>query len=67
MDIPYIPNSDDCGDGVASGASQIAFFVNPTKIEQVRAVAKSGNVMPQKSTFFFPKLISGLVLNKIEE
>ncbi len=67
LNIHYIQNVHECIDEVASGASQIAFFVNPTKIEQVRAVSKSGNVMPQKSTFFFPKLISGLVLNKMEE
>jgi uncharacterized protein (DUF1015 family) len=67
LNIHYIQNIHDCIDEVASGASQVAFFVNPTKIEQVRAVSKSGNVMPQKSTFFFPKLISGLVLNIMEE
>jgi len=67
LNIHYIQNIHDCIDEVSSGASQIAFFVNPTMIDQVRAVAKSGNVMPQKSTFFFPKLISGLVLNKMEE
>ncbi len=67
LNIHYIQNVHECIEEVASGASQIAFFVSPTKIDQVRAVAKSGNVMPQKSTFFFPKLISGLVLNKMEE
>ncbi|MEW5800196.1 MAG: DUF1015 domain-containing protein [Bacteroidota bacterium] len=67
LNIHYIQNVHECIDEVASGASQIAFFVNPTKIEQVRAVAKSGNTMPQKSTFFYPKLISGLVLNKMSE
>lgn len=67
LNIHYIQDVHASVDEVASGASQIAFFVNPTKIEQVRAVSKSGNTMPQKSTFFFPKLISGLVLNKMAE
>lgn len=67
LNIHYIQNINECIDEVASGTSQAAFFVNPTKIEQVRAVAKSGNTMPQKSTFFYPKLISGLVLNKMAE
>lgn len=67
LNIHYIQNVHQCVDEVASGASQIAFFVNPTRIEQVRAVAKSGKTMPQKSTFFYPKLISGLVLNRMEE
>ncbi|MCK9409788.1 MAG: DUF1015 domain-containing protein [Bacteroidetes bacterium] len=67
LNIHYLQSVHQSVDEVASGASQIAFFINPTKIEQVRAVCKSGNTMPQKSTFFFPKLISGLVLNKMAE
>jgi uncharacterized protein (DUF1015 family) len=43
-------------------AVQAAFLMNATKIEEVIAVAESGEVMPQKSTFFYPKLPSGLVL-----
>jgi len=50
-----------------NGMAQIAFVVSPTKIAQVRAVAKAGQTMPQKSTFFYPKLLSGLVLNKMAE
>ncbi|MBI3753434.1 MAG: DUF1015 family protein, partial [Deltaproteobacteria bacterium] len=45
---------------------QMAFLLNPTKIEQVKAVATAGQVMPQKSTYFYPKLLSGLVINPIE-
>jgi uncharacterized protein (DUF1015 family) len=65
LNIHYLQSVHQSVDEVASGASQIAFFINPTRIEQVRAVCKSGNTMPQKSTFFYPKLISGLVLNKM--
>ncbi|MFA6440648.1 MAG: DUF1015 domain-containing protein, partial [Bacteriovoracaceae bacterium] len=54
LNIHYLQSVHQSVDEVASGASQIAFFINPTKIEQVRAVCKSGNTMPQKSTFFFP-------------
>jgi uncharacterized protein (DUF1015 family) len=67
LNIHYIQNVQHCVDEVSSGASQIAFFVNPTRIEQVRDVTKSSNTMPQKSTFFYPKLISGLVFNKMIE
>ena len=67
LNIHYIQNVHECVEEVAGGASQIAFFVNPTRIEQVREVTKSSNTMPQKSTFFYPKLISGLVLNKMVE
>lgn len=67
LNIHYLQNVHDCVEKVASGTSQAAFLVNPTKIEQVRAVAKAGHTMPQKSTFFYPKLVSGLVLNKMSE
>lgn len=44
----------------------MSVLMNPTKIEQVREVAQKGLVMPRKSTFFYPKVLSGLVLNKID-
>ena len=67
LNIHYIQKVDECEKEVMNGVAQIAFIVNPTKIEQVRAVAKAGKTMPQKSTFFYPKLLSGLVLNKMAE
>ena len=45
---------------------QAVFLLNPTQVGQLREVADAGEVMPQKSTFFFPKLASGLVLNPID-
>jgi uncharacterized protein (DUF1015 family) len=45
---------------------QAVFLMNPTRIEQLEAVASAGEVMPQKSTFFHPKLASGLVMNPID-
>ena len=50
---------------VDSGDSQVVFFMNPTKIEQVRDIAAAGEKMPQKSTFFYPKVFTGLVINKL--
>ncbi|GEJ56384.1 DUF1015 domain-containing protein [Anaeromyxobacter diazotrophicus] len=50
-----------------AGEFQLGFLVNPTPMWQVQAVAESGETMPQKSTFFYPKLASGLVLRKIHE
>jgi uncharacterized protein (DUF1015 family) len=47
---------------VRKGEGQVAFIMNPTTIDQIRNVSRAGLVMPQKSTFFFPKLPSGLVL-----
>ncbi|OQA00683.1 MAG: hypothetical protein BWY69_01619 [Planctomycetes bacterium ADurb.Bin401] len=50
---------------VDSGEKQVLFFMNPTKVEQVRAVAAANEKMPQKSTFFYPKIFSGLTINKL--
>ena len=51
---------------VDSGAYQMAFLLNPTKIEQVKEVAGNSLIMPRKSTYFYPKVITGLVFNKID-
>jgi uncharacterized protein (DUF1015 family) len=45
---------------------RIALFMNATKPEQVMKVADNGERMPQKSTYFYPKPLTGLVLKKIE-
>ncbi len=45
---------------------QAAFILNPTKSEDILAVVNAGERMPQKSTYFYPKLISGLILNQID-
>jgi len=40
--------------------------MNPTKVTQVMAVSEAGEVMPQKSTYFFPKIASGIVCNPLD-
>jgi uncharacterized protein (DUF1015 family) len=64
--LAYIKDTAKAVDQTASGAGQICFVMNPTRLEQVRAVADAGEVMPQKSTFFYPKIASGIVINKID-
>ena len=44
---------------------QAAFFLKPAKVQEVVAVADHGEVMPQKSTDFYPKMLTGMVINKI--
>ena len=44
---------------------QLAFFLNPTKSSEIRDISGRGETMPQKSTYFYPKLLSGTVINKI--
>ena len=50
---------------VDSGEKQVLFFMNPTKAEQVKQVVAANEKMPQKSTFFYPKIFSGLTINKL--
>jgi uncharacterized protein (DUF1015 family) len=44
------------------GSFEAVFFLNPTKIRDVREVALAGHRMPPKSTYFYPKLLTGMVL-----
>lgn len=50
-------------DSVDSGEFQAVFYLNPTLVREVTEVAAAGDKMPQKSTFFYPKLITGIVIN----
>ncbi len=62
----------DVGDAVEKSVgkvdtqkSQAVFFMNPTHIQQVEDIAAAGEKMPQKSTFFHPKIYTGLVVNQL--
>jgi uncharacterized protein (DUF1015 family) len=57
---------DAIGD-VDQGKAQLAFLIRPTRPEQVKSIAENLERMPQKSTDFFPKLISGLVFLDVDE
>jgi len=61
--IEYTPSATDAIQRVQRGEIQVAFVLNPTRVEQVRAAAELGHKLPHKSTYFYPKLSSGLVLN----
>ena len=64
--IEYVRGLDAAYAKVREGA-QIAFLLEPATIQQVADVAFSGRVMPQKSTDFYPKLLSGLTIYKLEK
>jgi uncharacterized protein (DUF1015 family) len=53
-------------DAVDRGAAQIAFLLNPVDVDQVMRIATAGEVMPQKSTDFFPKLLSGIAMYRVD-
>jgi uncharacterized protein (DUF1015 family) len=64
--IAYSSIAEDAIDAVAAGRHDITFILNPTKIQQVRKIAEAGLIMPRKATYFFPKVITGQVLNKLD-
>jgi uncharacterized protein (DUF1015 family) len=64
--LEYVRGLDTAFAKVQDGKAQLAFLLEPTTVEQVGEVAFSGGVMPQKSTDFYPKLLSGLTIYKID-
>ena len=63
--LGYARDLDEAVSALRSGAYQMAFLLRPTPVEQVRAVAEAGETMPPKSTYFFPKLLTGLLFNPL--
>jgi uncharacterized protein (DUF1015 family) len=65
--LKYIRDADEAVDEVRGGAAQVAFLMNPVRIEQMRDIAFAGGVMPQKSTDFYPKMLSGLTIYSLQQ
>lgn len=65
--ILYTKDDHEALDWVAKGAGSGALLLNATKVCEVQAVATAGERMPHKSTYFFPKPLTGLVINVMEE
>ncbi len=65
--ITYTRSIDEALAQVKAGKQECAFFLNPTRVDQIKDVAKAGDKMPQKATYFYPKLITGLVFMKFDE
>jgi hypothetical protein len=63
--VEYLRSVEESFERVAAGAN-VAFLMNPVKIEQMRDIAFAGEVMPQKSTDFYPKMMSGLTIYGVE-
>ncbi len=62
----YVHDDREVFEAVDSGKVQVGFVVKPTTVEQVLAVSETGEVMPQKSTFFYPKLMTGMLFNPLD-
>ncbi len=65
--ITYVRDPETGEALVKDGSHAAAFFLNPTRVEQLKAVAELGEMMPQKSTYFYPKLLTGLVMNVFQD
>ena len=63
--VKYVKEESEAVSLVRSGEYQLAFFLKPTLIEQVREIATARKVMPPKSTYFYPKIITGIVINSL--
>ena len=66
-DVAFTPSAAGAERAVASGEATAAFLVRPPSVGQVEEFARAGVRMPQKSTYFFPKLTSGLLLSPFDE
>jgi uncharacterized protein (DUF1015 family) len=64
--IRYLRDANEAVEQVRSGDADIAFLTNPVTMSQLKEVAFAGEVMPQKSTDFYPKLLSGLAIYALE-
>ena len=65
--LTYMRDIEDAIAEVDEGRANCAFLINPTLVTEIRDVAAAGEKMPQKSTYFYPKIITGLVMNKFRE
>jgi uncharacterized protein (DUF1015 family) len=67
--IEYVKDTDNAIEEsiakVDKGQKQIAFFMNPVKMQQLKMVTNAGERMPQKTTYFYPKIYTGLTINKL--
>lgn len=65
INLTYTKFFEEAISSVDSGKSQCSFVLNPTRVTEIRDVAAAGEKMPQKSTYFYPKMITGMVMNDL--
>lgn len=65
-EVAEIGSGGETGSGGGAGFAQLAVIVRPTPLDAVRDISRASELMPQKSTFFYPKLATGLFINSIE-
>ncbi len=67
VNLRYTRSLDEAIESVQGGKATAAFLINATKVSQIKAVSLAGDKMPQKSTYFYPKLKTGLVMNRLKK
>jgi uncharacterized protein (DUF1015 family) len=65
-EVSYTPSVDEAVAAVDGGKAAGAFLVRPTRIEDVFRFAEAGQTLPQKTTYFYPKLLSGLLFHPVD-
>ena len=63
--VAYIKDPAEAAERVDGGHYQAACYLNPTRVDQIEEIAQAGERMPPKSTYFYPKLITGLVMRRL--
>ena len=64
--LRYLRDAAEAAEQVTKGTAQAAFLMNPATLQELREIAFNGEVMPQKSTDFYPKLLSGLAIYALD-
>ncbi len=66
LDVAYTVNTEEAHQNIKEGKYQLAFLLNPPRPEMVKAIADAKDRMPAKSTYFYPKLPAGLIINPLD-
>ena len=64
--ILYIKQENEAFDMIDSGKAEASFIMAYPKIQDIQRISEAGECMPQKSTYFYPKLLSGIVINPLD-
>ena len=64
--LTYVRGFREGVESVMAAKAQACFFLNPVKVRQVQEIALQGRLLPQKTTDFYPKLLSGLAIHRVE-
>lgn len=64
--LEYTPDIDEAINAVVKGGAKVSFLIKPSTVDEVKAISLNNETMPQKSTYFLPKLATGFLINKMD-